>query len=240
MPKNKIHPAFMHGQPYDHEAEAYADHAEPIEHDDDDEEELDEADPKPKPTAEEERWARMEAELGALKQQNADLRRMIPPPAPPRPNEGEEEEVDWDELIFSNPKEAMRLHGDQIRKSVTRELRAEYQRDTGTRDFWSDFNRANPDLKAERDLVELTMNANMAQLANLPVSDAIEKLADLTRQRISRYSGTRARRGRAVAEGGASSGRGTPSVDRRPERPATLSDVLRKRRAARQGKQVSA
>lgn len=181
----------------------------------------------------EQKVARLEAEM-------ADLRRRIPPSEPkqqqPPP---QDDEPDWDKLLYDNPKEAMRLHGQRVADKVKQELTATYQREQGQKVFWDRFYEKNKDLKDDRDLVETTLKSNLNDLANIPVDDAMKKLADLTRDRILRYAGGKPKAGgkKAVAEGAAapSPPRATPE----PEAPSSLSDIIKARARKRRG-QVAA
>lgn len=178
--------------------------------------------------------ARLQGELNVLKSsRNAS-------PEPEKKKEGPVER-DWEQLIFEDTKNAIKLLRQDIRAEITSELRGEYQRDTSDRQFWSDFYAANEDLKTDDDLVKATLGKNMASLANLPVSEASKKLADLTRERILRYKGGEVDKKnlkKAKTEGAAAPGGRKPA----PEAPKILSlgDVIRARRAARSKKAVTA
>lgn len=174
---------------------------------------MEETPPGPDPDEEEEEEPDPPVdEVATLKQQVADmqakhdremaeLRRAQPPPEPKPPKDGPPE-TDWDNLLFTKPKEAVAQIKREAKEEVQRDMRAEYQRDQGTRKFWADFYTTNPDLKEDGDLVELVLAGQMSQLANIPVSQAIKKLGDLTRERILRYAGGKPRGGkRAMAEG---------------------------------------
>lgn len=173
--------------------------------------------------------------MADIKRENAELRRMIPPAQPKVTVSGEPEpEPDWDKMLFADPKGALKLHGERVAKQVTQDLRAEYQRDRGTTEFWNRFYGAHPDLRQDSDLVEIVLNSNLSSLANIPVEDAYMKLAELTRDRILRYAGGAAkRRPKAQAEG--AGGIRTPAPTPEPESTnvTSLSDVLRGNRNRR-------
>lgn len=170
-----------------------------------------------------------------LRRENAELRRLIPPAQPKVAVPGEPEpEPDWDKMLFADPKGALKLHGERVAKQVSQDLRAEYQRDRGTAEFWNRFYGTHPDLKQDSDLVEIVLNSNLPSLANIPVEDAYSKLAELTRDRILRYAGGAAKkRPKAQAEG--AGGIRTPAPAPEPESTniTSLSDVLRGNRARR-------
>lgn len=229
--KNKgIHPSLQHGQPWPEEDDAPLDatNEELGEDDDDDDGEQPAAERQPS------EMELMRREMALLRQDNAALKKLIPPPTPVR-NEPEEDDddTDWETLMFADPKAAVRKIEDRAVQRAERKLRGEYQKDQSETKFWDEFYRAHADLQQDDDLVQLTLNKNLADLADLPVSQAMTKLADLTRQRILGYSGGKGRpKSRAVAEGS------SPPSARRPatelQRPTTLSDIIRNRKAARQ------
>jgi hypothetical protein len=199
----------------------------------DDDEEEDEGEPEPKGETADQKVARLEAEM-------ADLRRRIPPTevkAPPPPKE--DEEPDWDKMLYDNPKEAMRLHGERVAARVKADLTRDYQKEQGTKVFWDKFYDKNKDLKQDQDLVETTLKSNLNDLANIPVEDAMKKLADLTRDRIMRYAGGKPKGGgkKAVAEG--SSPPSAPRATPEPDAPSSLSDIIKARARKRRG-QVAA
>jgi hypothetical protein len=161
----------------------------------------------------------------------ADLRRNIGPAAPKEPKE-EKPKTSYKDLIFTDPDKAVEQIQNEAVEKATALLRGQYERDQGTQKFWAGFYEKHKDLKDDKDLVELTLNSNLPSLANIPVDDAMKKLADLTRERIIRYSGGTKRNGKkAVVEGN------SPPSERRP--PAigaevtSLGDVIRARRRKR-------
>jgi hypothetical protein len=161
----------------------------------------------------------------------ANLRRSSPPPraADPPPRDTTE---DLSQLLFTEPKKALQQLRQEVRQEVEASLTQKYNQDQNTQKFWTQFDTKYPDLAGDRDIVETILNKNLDTLANVPVEDAMEKLAELTRDRISRY--TKAPRKRPFAEGASS-----PTPPRQPaedEAPPSLSDIVRRRRAARQNR----
>ncbi len=222
----KVHPSLMAGAPQhgdvfpDDEDELEEQEAE---NDDENEEEDDAPASRSAPDLD------TITELARLKAENEVLRRNHNPP----PKADEPEDVDWDDLLFTNPKEALRLHGEQIRKQVTSELRGEYQRDQGTEKFWKDFYDTHKDLKGDKKMVDFVLSDHMSELADLPVEKAMSRLADLTRDLIMGYQKRTGpgKRNRATVEG--NSIPSTTVVPKREPRPTTLSDILKARKIAR-------
>ena len=159
----------------------------------------------------------------------AALRRQIPPSTPKTPAPGRvQEKTDWGNLMFQDPDKAAQLLKEEAKREIREEMTTTYQRDQGQRQFWQEFYEAHPDLKEDRDLVTTTLNGNLADLANIPVEQAMGKLAELTRNRILRYRNKPTQRARA--EGAA------PPTPRRVEpdvKVPTLGDVIKARRAGR-------
>lgn len=205
---------------------------EPVVEDDPPDPERREPDPPADPLAD------IKAQLADVKRRNEELERRLPPAQPKQqatPPPEDDPEPDYEKLLFADPKQALKLHGERIAKQVTKELTAQYQKDRGTSEFWNRFYAANPDLRTDSDLVEVTLNSNLADLANIRVEDAYVRLAELTRERILRYAGGAAkeRRPKARAEG---AGRGPSPPPAPPPSDTTvtrLSDVLRTRRQGR-------
>lgn len=250
MPRKRkeIHPSLMRNadpvEDDDEEMGGYPEHGDPLPDDSDayidDDDPDDEEDELARP---ETRSERIERELAELKARNALLEKRVPPEPARAATPEPEEETDWENLIFTNPKEAVEKIKEQSRKEITRELRGDYQREQSTTRFWNDFYKENDDLTEDRDIVEMELNKNFAKLADMPVPDAIAELADLTRKRIMKYSnnrGVKRKRTRAVTSGASNSSR--PEQGARPAQPKvqTLSGLIKgrreKRRAAMNGR----
>ncbi len=200
--------------------------------DDDDEDE----DPQPR-----RRSDPRDDQIANLQRQIDLLTRAIPPAAPSRsaaePEPDEFDSIDWDQELFQNPKGALKRYGELQAKKIRTELRAEYDQDQSSKTFWKDFYAQNKDLSDDHDLVESTMGKHMNEIANMPVSQAIKKLGDLTRARISRYSqrGSTKNR-RALSEGAeapTSEARRQPSEERLTHK--TMSELISQRRRKRRG-----
>jgi hypothetical protein len=202
--------------------------------DDDDDEEDDDQYEQPARRRSSSEVEDLRRQVAELKAYTENLHRAIPPAQPVAAASEPEDDVNWDELIFKDPKEALRLHGERVAKQVKREMTADYQRDQGERRFWNDFYAENEDLKEDHDLVLATMNKHFPEIGNLPTHVAQKKLADLTRERIMKYSGKQdspKKRSRAYTEG-AEPPKARPA--RQPVSNVTsLSDIIKDRRAKR-------
>ena len=162
----------------------------------------------------------------------ANLRRQNPPPrqveAPPPADE------DISQLLFSEPQKAIAKIREEVGRDIEHKLTQKYVQDQNSVRFWTQFDEKYPDLAGDRDLVEMTMNANISELANIPVEDAMERMAELTRDRIKRYTKSRPQGRRPFAEGAS-----PPMPPRQPaedEKPPSLSEIVRRRRAAKQNR----
>lgn len=197
MPKRRIHPSLLPNGQVD-EAAAYGghpNHGDPFPgHDEDFEDEIDEdedeEEPQPHADPYAQRFADYDRRLGALQNENEQLRRMIPPAQQRQPQPAaEDEEPNWEELLFKDPKAALKLHGDRVAKAVKAELTQQYQTEQSNSRFWNEFYKEHDDLYEDHDLVLATMNKHFNEIANLPSKQAQKVLADLTRARIMKYSG---------------------------------------------------
>jgi hypothetical protein len=161
----------------------------------------------------------------------ANIRRQNPPPrdpAPPQPSE------DLSALLFSEPQKAIQKIREEVGKEIENKLTQRYVQDQNNIRFWGTFDEKFPDLKSDRDLVEMTMNANISELANIPVEEAMEKIAELTRGRIQRYTKSRPQGRRPYAEG--ASPPMPPRQAAEDDKPPSLSEIVRRRRAAKQNR----
>lgn len=173
-------------------------------------------------------------QVEALQRDNEALKRQIPPATPKTPDPKDAPaETDWNNLLFTDPKAAVAEIKRQAKEEVTREMRGEYNKAENTKVFWRKFYAKNKDLRSDHDLVELTLNGNLGDLANIPVDTAMERLADLTRQRILRYTGSAAsnRGKKARVEG--SDAPTPPREAGEPDEPVRLSDIIKARRNKR-------
>jgi hypothetical protein len=208
-------------------------HVDPPEPRPEDEPDVPEDEPEEEP--EDDPVATMQKQIDQMKADHVKemdaLRRTIPPVTPKEPKE-EKPKTSYKDLIFTDPDAAVDLIKKEAVAEAEGKLRGQYERDQGTQKFWTGFYEKHKDLKDDKDLVELTLNSNLPSLANIPVDDAMKKLADLTRERIIRYSGgTRPKGKKAVAEGN------SPPSERRPAaigaEVTSLGDVIRARRRKR-------
>jgi len=195
------------------------------------EENEEEEEPPPEPSPTETLQRQIDQMKADHAKEIADLRRNQAPAQPKEPKE-DKPKTDYKNLIFTDPEQAVSLIKSEAVAEAETKLRGQYERDQGQRRFWEGFYEKNKDLKEDKDLVELTLNSNLPTLANIPVDEAMKKLADLTRERIIRYSGgTRPKGKKAVAEGS------SPPAERRAAaigaEVTSLGDVIRARRRKR-------
>lgn len=202
--------------------------------DDDDDNNEPEA-PKPPVDPRDAELAALRATVDGLQASINSLRAPAPAPAPTP----KEPEIDWEDLMFKDPKEYNRLLRENVKKEIANELRGEYQKDQGTKDFWNAFYTDHPDLKGDDDLVKTILNSNLSDLAPMPVKAAGDKLAELTRARILKYTGGKMPAGKKVVTEGAGSPT-PPKKETQPNAVVSLSDLLRARRAKRMNKGTAA
>lgn len=123
--------------------------------------------------------AAADAQLTGLKSDVAQLKAAVTAATTPReqPAERQENEVNYDE-IFTNPKAFFEKHDARVRAAVTAELTGQYRQNEGTKEFWAEFYKANPALKAHDLVVKAVMERDFALLKDLKISEASVKLAD--------------------------------------------------------------
>lgn len=178
--------------------------------------------------------AELRARVERAESEVATLRRATPPATPktlpgPDPDEEWMKSKQFEEDLFKDPAGTMERRDKIVAKRIKHELQTEYQRDQGTVRFWDNFFQKYPDLKADRDLVEITLNSNLADLANIRVDESYEKLAELTRARILRYAGGKSRKPKAIVEG-ADPPKPKVAEEDRPQN-TSLGSVIRNMRA---------
>lgn len=166
--------------------------------------------PEPRETATEKALREMQARLDRQEQELQQLRRSTAPPQPKETTPSAPPSVldEAEDRLYREPKKFLAEFGNEVAsrvtEQVTKSLTSQYQRDRGTQKFWEDFYQAHPDLKVDHDLVEVVLNSNLAEMSSIPVPKAMERLADLTRERILRYTGGAGKsKPKAKAEGAA-------------------------------------
>lgn len=149
---------------------------------------------------------------------------------PPRTQNGD---IDWETWLIEAPQEAMAAR----EKMLADQLREEYQADKEREAFWSRFYRSYPQLAANREAVEATMNKHMEELKDMGLDEAMPRLASLTRERIDRLERTRHERAeRAAFVGGPDDPHGERSRVEMEEdviAKPTLGDLIKQRRNER-------
>lgn len=188
-----------------------------------------------KPTIEEQLEA-MRLENVRLKGQIDGLSRRDPAPQP-TPPPAPKPKRDWEKMLFEDTENAVKTLTADITDEVTSKLTGAYQADVGLKEFWRDFWDENKDLKKDQDgdIAEIILNRNYKAMADLPVSEAIKKLGDLTRERIMKYTGAKKKepdpKEKARAEAGGE--RKPPKAEPEEDKIVSLGDLIKARRANR-------
>jgi hypothetical protein len=132
----------------------------------------------------EQAFSRQGQELGELRRLRQQIEQTVQPPKATEP--------DINTLWFENPAAAAK----RIKEETARELREEYQTERNREKFWDTFYRKHDDLREDDWVVEAQLARHGHELVDLPVPQAQDKLAELTRNEILRLS----RKGRSVEE----------------------------------------
>ena len=98
------------------------------------------------------------------------------------------EPVNYEELLFTDPNEALRLHGEEVADKVTKEITGAYQQDQARQVFWDDFYGDSPELKEEAHIVRMVMEQHWDVLKDLKGKTVRKKLAELTQKEILRLA----------------------------------------------------
>ena len=165
-------------------------------------------------------------ELGELRKFRQSVQQTVIPP--------QDQKRDLGTLLFENPNEAL----GRLRQEIKEEMRMEYGRDQSEQKFWQGLYRKHDDLEGEETLIRAVMQQHWGDLQALPVGDAQDKIADMTRSEILRIS-KKLRSGkdeelpqdRAVVEGAGSAAPRRKAAE--PEGPKSLSEVIRANRTRR-------
>jgi hypothetical protein len=94
-------------------------------------------------------------------------------------------EVDPADILFEDPKAAMRLAEQRILNQVDARAAAQKQE----RDVWSGFYADYPDLKGFEEIVDLNKSKNWEALKNLPLDQSLPRLAKEARGHLAKIRG---------------------------------------------------
>lgn len=115
----------------------------------------------------------------SMDQKIEELRQLYAQPAAEQPAP----EVSYNDLILSDP--------DAFVEQIEKRLSKKYEADLAQRDqaaaqqqFFSNFATKHPDLAEDMDIVEATLRRNQEDLLPMSVPDAMDALADMTRERL--------------------------------------------------------
>lgn len=90
------------------------------------------------------------------------------------------------ELLFEDPEKALELHEEQI----VQKIRAEESKRAKEKAWWDQFYSGNKDLADEQELVSFVLNKHWNELRAMHEDHAGKKLAEYTRQTLSRFRKT--------------------------------------------------
>jgi hypothetical protein len=106
--------------------------------------------------------------------------------APLASDEVDPELAEIEGMLFTDPAKALKKHGEYIEKK----LDARDAKKAAQSQFWTDFYAENPDLKSADNLVKLIIDGKRGELANLTISEAKKKAAELVRREIEPLAGS--------------------------------------------------
>lgn len=111
--------------------------------------------------------------------------RQAPPPAAPVAATPKNEEVDPGDLIFEDPKAALRMSEDRLMAKIDRAYAAK----EAEKEVWNNFYRSNSDLSGFRDMVDFVKTKHWEEIKSIPLDQALEKIAKEARGMMSRARG---------------------------------------------------
>lgn len=146
-------------------------------------------------------------------------------PAQAAPTPATQTRVDPADILFDDPKAAIRLLKEQIKE----ESSAETNKQKTNEQVWKGFYDKNPDLQGFEDIVELQKSKHWASIRDVPVDQALPWLAREARSYLSKIRGTpsqveQLQGGPAMVAG--SSGAAPPSVPMAVNKPTTFMDEM--------------
>lgn len=159
---------------------------------------------------------------------SAQVAKLTPKPAAAAVTDG----PDYETLLFTNPKEAVRL----IKAEMRDELNGQLASTNAQQSFWTEFYAQNPDLKESDWLVKSILNREMPRMMKMQVPEAIKDLSETVKGEILKLSKVKTEKDpKGEVEGANESGKGRSKVvaDAGKDSPTSLTDVLKGRRAAR-------
>ena len=137
-------------------------------------------------------------------------------------------DVDPADLIFEDPKAAVRL----IREQTKTEIRQEYQTEQAQKNLWDGFYDKNRDLNSTygKDIVEVIKAKKWNEIKDLPISQSLDILAKEARNFISGVRGN-GQRQETMNSNGATTIHATPGtaprVQTQTQKPETFSDQIK-------------
>lgn len=131
------------------------------------------------------------------------------------------------ELIFEDPDKALELHEQQI----IQKLKAQEQAKNAEKQYWDDFYTKNKDLNEDKDLVEFALGKHWNELKTLHPDQAMQKLAEYTRNTVVRFRKTETQK-QEMPAGQAKAGLGTsyaaPQIPEKKAAPVDFVSQLKK------------
>lgn len=157
-----------------------------------------------------------------------------------KPDDKSKKPYDYATELFTNPDEAIKRLRAEIKSEVKDEMTAQYNAVETQKEFWTSFYADNDDLKSEKLIVQAVLNRDMSKLKDLSIPEAAKKLAEATKKELMRLKGgTSDADDSRQLEGGSNKNPVPPKNKSDDDKVLSLSDIVRKRQAARHKAQFS-
>ena len=99
----------------------------------------------------------------------------------------------YEDLMITDPAQAINNLINEmtpsLTKTITAQMRGEYNQDQGEQKFWADFYKDNSDLKDDKLIVDAILKRDMVSLGHLTPDVAAKKVADAAREQLLKYKG---------------------------------------------------
>lgn len=108
------------------------------------------------------------------------------PAAAPAPVIDADPDRELAELMFQDPRTAIKV----LKQEAKQEFKRELDQDNASRDAWTKFYETHPDLKGLEDMVGTQANKMAQRIAKLPLEQAMKELGTAVRGRLATIRGT--------------------------------------------------
>jgi len=175
------------------------------------------------------------AAITALMKQNSDLyaylKSIQTTPAKKEEPKEKAKDYDWDTELFVNPKEALARLRSEIKAEVKAEMTEAYNGAETEKEFWRTFYKQHESLKEHDTFVKAILQRDYKKIADLPASEAAEKLAEAVKREILKMTGGKSHSDAddRPLEGGSTRANAKPSGQKGEDVIPSIGELIRQR-----------